>query len=52
MSNLNDLVASGEPENWLIVRDLIATERIQPDRIAQIYRDHPEFAAWIRREHE
>jgi hypothetical protein len=35
------------PEGWETVRTLILSDQIPADRVAEIHRDHPDFAVWM-----
>jgi hypothetical protein len=36
-----------EPSQWPVLADLIASEQLPPQRIAEISASYPEFAAWL-----
>lgn len=44
--SLDERLASGDKAQWQIVRDAITSGQVPPDRVAEILRDYPAFAAW------
>ena len=48
--SLDDLLASDDPKNWSTVFDLLRSEQIPPQRIAEIFHDFPKFTAWVQAE--
>ena len=47
--SIDSMLASGNLDDWQTVRELITSQQIGAQRIAEIEREYPAFAAWMAR---